>query len=687
MVADEEKKLTSSSVDRRRSSLRSSLPRVKRLFAQSGKDAAIGVAFEELDLDGNGRLERSELNIFLEEAAKHVRLQVEPEIIDLATNALMNSVYCARQGKDFDEDSSRFISCHDFYDLFQRHPEMLRVFEDEQSIAARRESVNSLWESVKSQMSKESTPEELKLEKVDDEQVWKHARTHWKNRKTAIVWLVIYILANTFAVCYKALKYNQHEEAQAVFGNCISVARGAAQALNMNAALVILLICRQFLTQLRATKLRWIFPFDASLEAHILVGIFFALFATAHVCAHICDFHRFGRADEEDIYALFGDKLGDIPEGYGERWALMLSTPAGITGLIMTLCLIVAYSFIPTKRKAFNRFWFSHHLLIVMLIALCCHGIDSLLEPFQTVYWLIFPFVMYFVPRLFRESRFSKTKVLDSCIMDGGDLSILRLEKPKHWRNYVQSGMYAFLNIPSVSCVEWHPFTLTSAPHEEHISFAIKAVGDWTKGARDIFVDVAKHDSYPTVKVEGPIGASSQGFSDYPVVVLIGAGIGVTPMISVIKHLLHEPGKMKRTFFYWTVRDRASFDWFASVLDDIYEHDNKHVLQTRHFLTSAKYDDRDLGAVLLHHAALSTHRNTNFDLLLGRRTHHQVEVGRPDWDKEFIAIREEAKALGHRDCGIFLCGPETMAKSVDESSFRISRDDRDFHFYFTKETF
>lgn len=95
--------------------------------------------------------------------------------------------------------------------------------------------------------------------------------------------------------------------------------------------------------------------------------------------------------------------------------------------------------------------------------------------------------------------------------MDGGDISILRLEKPKHWRNLVQSGMYASLNIPSVSCVEWHPFTLTSAPHEERIFFAIKSVGDWTEGARDLFVDVAKQgdEAYPTVKVEGPIGASS----------------------------------------------------------------------------------------------------------------------------------------------------------------------------------
>lgn len=93
---------------------------------------------------------------------------------------------------------------------------MLRVFEDEQPFALRRES-------VKSQVPQESTPEELRLEKVEEEQVWERANIP-----------------------------------------------------NLNAALVLLSICRQFLPQLRAAK-------DAFLEAHILIRIAFALFATAHI--------------------------------------------------------------------------------------------------------------------------------------------------------------------------------------------------------------------------------------------------------------------------------------------------------------------------------------------------------------------------------------------------------------------
>lgn len=283
----------------------------------------------------------------------------------------------------------------------------------------------------------------------------------------------------------------------------------------------------------------------------------------------------------------------------------------------------------------------------------------------------------------------------------------LKLAKPKAWENYVKSGMYAFINVPKVSCIEWHPFTLTSAPTEDFIEFHFSRIGDWTGDVHDLLADLspdepADEEGTPStrsstkpkinlkdlvVKIEGPMGASSQGFSDYPIVVLVGAGIGVTPMISVLKQLLAKPGKMKRTYLYWTVRDRASFEWFNRLMDEIFELDERNVIQIRHFLTSVKEDDRDIGAVLLHHATRAKHHKTNFDLILGQYSHHQVEVGRPDWKEELESVKVGAKELGFKDCGIFLCGPEKMAEAIGEVSFDLSVKDPDFHFYFTKETF
>jgi hypothetical protein len=92
-------------------------------------------------------------------------------------------------------------------------------------------------------------------------------------------------------------------------------------------------------------------------------------------------------------------------------------------------------------------------------------------------------------------------------------------------------------------------------------------------------------------------------------------------------------------------------------MDDIYESDQGHIIQIRHFLTSVTDDDRDIGAVLLYHATRAQHKKTNFDLILGQCTHHQAQVGRPDCEEELVSFMQEANELGRKDCGILLCGP------------------------------
>jgi predicted ferric reductase len=48
-------------------------------------------------------------------------------------------------------------------------------------------------------------------------------------------------------------------------------------------------------------------------------------------------------------------------------------------------------------------------------------------------------------------------------------------------------GQYIFIQCPSVSPLEWHPFTLTSAPQEDFFSVHIRASGDWTEALLKAF--------------------------------------------------------------------------------------------------------------------------------------------------------------------------------------------------------
>ena len=92
---------------------------------------------------------------------------------------------------------------------------------------------------------------------------------------------------------------------------------------------------------------------------------------------------------------------------------------------------------------------------------MCIHGTGNLLEPFESVYWMIGPLVLYFIPRFWRESPLSKLEVKKMAIKEG-DVVQLRLEKPKYYNHYVSAGMYGIINIPEISRFEWHPFTLTA---------------------------------------------------------------------------------------------------------------------------------------------------------------------------------------------------------------------------------
>jgi predicted ferric reductase len=332
--------------------------------------------------------------------------------------------------------------------------------------------------------------------------------------------------------------------------------------MNLNAALILLPISRHFITALRHVKLP--FPFDYSLDIHMLIGTSFAIFALSHVMAHVCDYERLISAGQEELEALFGDKFGGpIPTSRIGRVGLMMKQRATITGIIMVICLVLAYSSVRSRRQNFNRFWYLHHLLLIMLIMMCVHGTGDLFEAHQSIYWICGPLSLYIFPRLYRELSRRKVKLLSARAI--GDILDIQLEKPGGaWERTQQAGMYALINIPEISKAEWHPFTLCSSPADNHIRFSIRNAGDWTNKLHKMVMPDGAAESgstsednngsltimeeavtsavgrvqstrvdtrrlvNPIIRVEGPFGASSQGFSEYPIVVLVGAGIGVT---------------------------------------------------------------------------------------------------------------------------------------------------------------
>ncbi|WP_084211646.1 ferredoxin reductase family protein [Pseudonocardia acaciae] len=95
-------------------------------------------------------------------------------------------------------------------------------------------------------------------------------------------------------------------------------------------------------------------------------------------------------------------------------------------------------------------------------------------------------------------------------------------------------GQFAWLRLKRSVTAEEHPFTITSCPRgSEDVEFTIRNVGDFTSG-------LAELKPGDPVWIDGPHGDFTWDDSAYKrALVLIAAGVGITPMISMLRALAH----------------------------------------------------------------------------------------------------------------------------------------------------
>ncbi|KAG0272842.1 hypothetical protein BGZ95_011359 [Linnemannia exigua] len=95
----------------------------------------------------------------------------------------------------------------------------------------------------------------------------------------------------------------------------------------------------------------------------------------------------------------------------------------------------------------------------------------------------------------------------------------------------------------------------------------------------------------PRVLLDGPYGSPSEDAFNYEIAVLVGAGIGVTPFASVLKHIWYsvmQPTKiitLRKVYFFWVCRDRDAFEWFQDLLIALEEQNLTGFLEIRSYLT------------------------------------------------------------------------------------------------------
>lgn len=117
-----------------------------------------------------------------------------------------------------------------------------------------------------------------------------------------------------------------------------------------------------------------------------------------------------------------------------------------------------------------------------------------------------------------------------------------------------------------------HPFTISSAPHDPILRFTIKALGDATSRVHEWI-----EPGMPAV-IGGPHGRFDR-HNGTQRQVWIGGGVGVTPFLSWLRTLAHEPLTEQVDFFY-------SSEGPAPFADEVREIDVRHPTLTVHLVDS-----------------------------------------------------------------------------------------------------
>ncbi|KAJ9559688.1 hypothetical protein OSB04_004848 [Centaurea solstitialis] len=177
---------------------------------------------------------------------------------------------------------------------------------------------------------------------------------NWKRCWIIVLWIGVMVGLFT----WKYIQYKNRKDVYKVFGPCVCIAKGAAETLKLNMAIILLPVCRNTITWLRnKTRLGVAVPFDDNLNFHKVRLIFSLHFVLAyklsigdcggnfywiglHAISHLtCDFPKLIHATEKE-YEPMQQYFGDQAENY---WHFVKEVE-GWTGITMVVLMTIAFT-------------------------------------------------------------------------------------------------------------------------------------------------------------------------------------------------------------------------------------------------------------------------------------------------------------------------------------------------------
>ncbi|WWC62059.1 uncharacterized protein I303_104648 [Kwoniella dejecticola CBS 10117] len=528
-----------------------------------------------------------------------------------------------------------------------------------------------------------------------------------------LIWNVIWYGTHFFIFGYGWYSQQTNAKLAALNGLKFSVwiSRGAGLVLAFDGGLILVPMLRNLLKRIRP-RLMWLFPADENIWFHRQVAYQMVFWTMVHTTAHYVNFINVERTQVRKQTA----------------WEIHYTQPGGFTGHVMLLIMFLMYTTAHSliRKQCFEVFWYTHHLAFFFMIGLYTHATGCFVrDSVDPDYIPTFPFystehclgymswrytiwagILYFGERVYREIRARRKTDIQKVLLHPSNVMEIRFLKPSF---KYKAGQWLFLNIPEVSNFQWHPFTISSAPEDPYISVHVRQVGDFTqavgdrlgatqgvigekfdvdpdakgsgdRGRRRDYIEINPNSigkGMPVLRIDGPFGAPAEDVFNSEVAVLIGAGIGVTPFASILKHIWYaqrsgQLGALRRVEFIWSCRDTGTFGWFQTLLEELEaSQSDPDFLRISVYLTQ-KLDSDAVQNITINDVGAEYDPLT----LLQSRT----LFGRPNYRQIFtslISSIESGSYLPGREAtlktrmGVYFCGPSSLARTIRKEAFAV----------------
>ncbi|CAF4720696.1 unnamed protein product [Rotaria socialis] len=520
------------------------------------------------------------------------------------------------------------------------------------------------------------------------------------------------------------------------YNRLVLLARICGLLLNFNCSFIIALMLRQTIVFIRSHRLlRKLIPVDDHIDFHRVVGRFIAILSTLHTIAHIANF-----ANTKE-YSL-ATHIFTTTTNSG--WIGGFAPLSGVVLLLILLAMVICSLKWIRSSGHFQIFYWSHLLYLPFYVFLILHARDFWK-------WIVGPLSIFLLEKLYsiytRYTRGKGRTHIDSVTIDQSKAISLTIHRPKNFT--FKPGDYISINLSRVAFYEFHPFTISSAPEEtDFIRVHIADNGDWTKKVHQHFKgmsdeearehqieiyrgNIDSQETYPngpyseyyrmhdtdnertgkreSVIIKGPYSSCARYVFDSKHVVLIGAGIGVTPYASILSSLMaqfrgthfvrrnnshvyyisdgfNENRKLQKFDFIWLNRDFENFEWFLNLLRRFeQEQDNYLALHPneKRFLDIHLYCTDPQLASNVDNAPLELVRKicapvARRDIYTGLKS--RTNFGRPSWEKIFNKFISLENASTADDVSVFFCGRSIIGEAI-------KRQCEEFQFRYYEEKF